>query len=82
MTFTLIFSALLVLVQLLEGTDPRYSGLVFCFFMLSTFAFNVAGGFTRPSGAYIISTSFSRSAFSSVPWGPFRTAGGDAVQMR
>ena len=53
MVFTLLFAALLVLVELLEGTDPRYSGLVFCFFMLTTFAFNVAGGFTRPSGAYI-----------------------------
>ena len=51
--FMLLFSALLVLVELLEGTDPRYSGLVFCFFMLSTFAFNTAGGFSRPSGSYI-----------------------------
>lgn len=51
--YTLLFSALLVLVELLEGTDPRYSGLVFCFFLLSTLAFNVAGGFSRPSGAYI-----------------------------
>ncbi len=43
----------LVLVELLEGTEPRYSGMVFCFFMLSVFAFNAAGGFSRPSGAYI-----------------------------
>ncbi len=48
-----LFTSLLVLVQLLEGTDPRYSGLTFCFFMLSVFAFNIAGGFSRPSGAYV-----------------------------
>lgn len=48
-----LFACVLVLVQLLEGTDPRYSGLVFCFIMLSVFAFNVAGGFSRPSGGYI-----------------------------
>lgn len=49
----LLFTCLLVIVQLTEGTDPRYSFLVFCFFMMSVFAFNVAGGFSRPSGAYI-----------------------------
>ena len=48
-----LFTCLLVLVELLEGTDPSYSGLVFCFFMLNVFAFNAAGGFSRPSGAYI-----------------------------
>ena len=51
---TFLFTSLLVLVELLEGTDPRYSALVFCFFMLSTLAFNVAGGLSRPSGAYIL----------------------------
>jgi len=45
-----LFTSLLVLVQLLEGTDPRYSALVFCFFMLSVLAFNTAGGLSRPSG--------------------------------
>lgn len=48
-----LFTAVLVLVELVEGTDPRYALLVFAYFMLSVFAFNVAGGFTRPSGAYI-----------------------------
>ncbi len=48
-----LFTAVLVLVELAEGTDPRYSLMVFLYFMLSTFAFNIAGGFTRPSGAYI-----------------------------
>ncbi len=49
----LLFSAILALVELLEGTLPLYVLLVFLFFMVSTFAFNIAGGFTRPSGAYI-----------------------------
>lgn len=50
---TFLFTCVLVLVELLEGTDPLYAALVFCYFMLSVFAFNVAGGFTRPSGAYV-----------------------------
>ncbi|HLI77082.1 MAG TPA: hypothetical protein VKV02_09060 [Acidobacteriaceae bacterium] len=49
----LLFSSLLMLVELIEGTDPTYAVLVFCYFMLSVFAFNIAGGFTRPSGAYV-----------------------------
>lgn len=48
-----LFTSLLVLVELLEGTDPVYSALIFSFFMLSVFAFNIAGGFSRPSGGYI-----------------------------
>ena len=56
-TGALLFTSLLVLVQLLEGTDPLYSALTFLFFMLSVFAFNVAGGFSRPSGSYIFSFS-------------------------
>ena len=53
----LIFTFALVLLQLLEHTDPRYSALTFCFFMLSVFAFNTAGGFSRPSGGYIFAYS-------------------------
>ncbi len=48
-----MFSGALVLVELLEGTDLYYSLLVFAFLMLSVFAFNLARGFSRPSGAYI-----------------------------
>ncbi len=51
--YAVVCTSLLVLVQLLEGTDPRYSALTFAFFMLSTFAFNIAKGLSRPSGAYI-----------------------------
>lgn len=50
----LIFTLVLVLVELVEGTDPIFAFLVFCYFMLSVLAFNVAGGLTRPSGAYIL----------------------------
>ncbi len=49
----LLFTSALVLVELVEGTEPMYALLVFCYFMLSVFAFNVAGGFSRPSGAYV-----------------------------
>lgn len=48
-----LLAALLALVELLQGTGPLYVVLVFSFLMLATFAFNIAGGFTRPSGAYI-----------------------------
>lgn len=48
------FTSVLVIVELLEGTDPRYSGLVFAFFMLSVFAFNIAEGLARPAGSYIL----------------------------
>ncbi len=49
-----VFTSVLVIVQLAEGTDPRYSALIFVFFMLSVFAFNVAEGLARPAGAYIL----------------------------
>ena len=49
----LIFAFILAIVQLLEGTHPSYVLAVFAYFMLSTFAFNIAGGFNRPSGAFI-----------------------------
>lgn len=47
------FTSVLVIVELMEGTDPLYSALVFSFFMLSVIAFNTVGGFSRPSGGYI-----------------------------
>lgn len=52
-TKSLLFCLALAFVELLEGTDPIYVFMVLLFFMLTTFAFNIAGGFTRPSGAYI-----------------------------
>ena len=49
-----VFTSVLVFVQLAEGTDPRYSALTFAFFILSVFAFNMAEGLARPAGAYIL----------------------------
>jgi hypothetical protein len=40
-------------VQQLEHTQLIFSALVFFFILISTMAFNFAGGFSRPSGAYI-----------------------------
>ena len=51
---SVVFTTVLVFVQLLEGTDPRYSALTFAFFLLSVFAFNIAEGLARPAGAYIL----------------------------
>ena len=53
----LAFTCLLVLIELIEGTDPRFAALVFAFFLISVFAFNVVHGLSRPSGAYILSYS-------------------------
>jgi hypothetical protein len=39
--------------QMLEGTTAIFAGLTFVFILLSTFAFNAAGGFLRPSGYFI-----------------------------
>lgn len=49
----LLFAAVLFAVQQLEHTEPLFSFLTFTFVVISTFAFNAAGGFSRPSGAYI-----------------------------
>ncbi|HEX3967332.1 MAG TPA: hypothetical protein VHW70_05155 [Edaphobacter sp.] len=40
-------------VQLMQGTDPTFSLGCFSFLLLATAAFNVGGGFTRPSGGYV-----------------------------
>lgn len=48
-----LFAVALFVVQQLERTQLMFSALVFFFILLSTLAFNAAGGFSRPSGAYI-----------------------------
>jgi hypothetical protein len=48
-----IFAIALFGVQQLEHTELLFSALVFAFILISTLAFNFAGGFSRPSGAYI-----------------------------
>ena len=49
----IVFAALLCAVQLIQGTDPAFSLCFFLFTIIATFAFNLAGGFTRPSGGYV-----------------------------
>jgi hypothetical protein len=40
-------------VQLMQGTNPTFALGCFFFVLLAATAFNVGGGFTRPSGGYI-----------------------------
>ena len=48
-----IFATVLFVVQVLEHTDMIFGGLVFAFVLLSTLAFNAAGGFVYPSGWFV-----------------------------
>jgi hypothetical protein len=47
------FAAILCCAQVLEGTAFTFTLLSMAFILIATVAFNVAGGFSRPSGAYI-----------------------------
>jgi len=47
------FALLLFAVEVLEGTPPEFSICTVAFILIATVAFNVAGGFSRPSGSYI-----------------------------
>ncbi len=51
------FAILLCAVQQLQGTNPLFSLGCFAYILVATIAFNVAGGFTRPSGAYVFFNS-------------------------
>ena len=48
-----MFAIALFCVQQIEHTELLFSTLVVAFVLISTLAFNFAGGFSRPSGAYI-----------------------------
>lgn len=48
-----IFAAAVFIVQLIQHTDVYFAVLFFAYLMLSTIAFNVAGGFSRASGTYV-----------------------------
>jgi hypothetical protein len=52
-TWVCIFALVLCAVQVYQGTAPLFSLGCFFFINVSAIAFNVAGGLTRPSGAYI-----------------------------
>lgn len=53
LSYACAFAVVLCVTQVLEGTPPAFSLLSFAFIATATVAFNVAGGFARPSGAYI-----------------------------
>jgi hypothetical protein len=47
------FAIILCALQIYQGTAPLFSLCCFLFIVIAAIAFNVAGGITRPSGAYI-----------------------------
>lgn len=51
--YVILFATLLLGVQLLEGTSLLFAMCSCLFITIAAIAFNLAGGFTRPSGAYI-----------------------------
>ena len=53
MSKAFLFAIGLFFVQQLEHTELLFSVLVFAFVIIGTLSFNLAGGFSRPSGAYI-----------------------------
>ena len=52
-----VFAVLLMFVQALEHTTFLFSGLCAIYILLATIAFNAAGGFAYPSGAWIFSNA-------------------------
>lgn len=53
LSYSCAFAVVLCVAQVLEGTPLTFSLLSFAFIAIATLAFNVAGGFSRPSGSYI-----------------------------
>lgn len=53
LSYAFLYASALFLVQQLEHTSLYFSACSFLFVVISTYAFNVAGGLTRPSGGYI-----------------------------
>src|SRR5271156_1147171 len=51
------FAAILCAIQQLQGTNSTFSLLSFFYIILAATAFNVAGGFTRTTGAFIFFNS-------------------------
>ena len=47
------FATILCGIQLLQGTSPYFSLCCFLFIFIAAIAFNVAGGFSRTTGAYV-----------------------------
>jgi hypothetical protein len=53
LTYSAAFAGILGVVQVLEGTPLYFSLCSFGFIFLASVAFNLVGGFSRPSGGYI-----------------------------
>lgn len=51
--YVLSFAMLLCTVQILEGTSGLFALYSFLFVLVAALTFNLAGGFTRPSGSYV-----------------------------
>lgn len=47
------FAAVLLVVELYQGTSPTFAICAFLFIFVSGITFNLAGGFSRTSGAYV-----------------------------
>ena len=50
---TFSFAVAFCVIQLYQKTNPLFALACFFFLLVSAIAFNVAGGFSRPSGAYV-----------------------------
>lgn len=64
---TLVFASVLFCVQQAEHTDIVFSLLFFAFLMLGNIAFNLGGGFSRASGAYVFLFTLLTAGFG-VTW--------------
>lgn len=53
-----LFATILSCIQQLQGTSLSFTLCSFLFIVISAMAFNVVGGFTRPSGGYIFFYAF------------------------
>ncbi len=51
--YVFCFATLLCTAQLLQGTSGLFAFCAFLFILIAAATFNLAGGFTRPSGAYV-----------------------------
>jgi hypothetical protein len=54
LTHALIFATGLSGLQMIQGTNPFFSGCVFCIILVAAVGFNIAGGVAYPSGAFIL----------------------------
>lgn len=54
MKWVALFATVLLLAQLAEHTEAAFAMLSFCYIFIFAFAFNLAGGFYFPSGAWIL----------------------------